>query len=333
MRVLILCGAFVVSVVAWAYYTVGPEPEQATFSQAEEPASPAAAPLELRVGDEPSARWTSGGESHEASRPVLARGGRFVRRVRARGPRTAMSVRPVSSRRRKVLAEHNTPRAQSRKTAPAAVEQVPVVPPQPEQADLELARELLAEREAETQTAQPAPPAAEKSAKPQAATPQTQEQPMHVLGPGPVEVILSLTDRFRNSVLRGSVFDPTGDPQQVEALSRELAQTIQTLQARQAAPQAEPVPASPVAVTPRQEPGAVPPEEAPPAELPPPPAPPQELSPEHELVVRTLREAARHLEEAANELEWTARYHLADLLRETAAELRHRAREFQPPRD
>ncbi len=334
MRVLVLCGTFALGVVAWACYTAGPWSGQGRWSS---PSASSGNWLDSAPENAPSggeSPWEKGSwqSAPPSSRPVLARGGRFVRRAAAAAESPAIQLKPVSSRRRKV----QRPEGASRPQVPPAVESVSadaIIFPEEDQAELELAREFFAV----------APKTGASSAEKTAPPPAPQEQkanpvpgsgsPLQVVGPGAAEVILSLTDRFRNSVLRGSVFDPTKNPRQVEELSRELVQTIKELQAQQA---------------PSPEATAPPPAEAEaPAEVPvwPPaeaaegkiavaaPAPPGQLDPEHELVVRTLREAARHLEEAANDLEWTARYHLADLLRQTAAELRHRAREFQPPRD
>ncbi len=319
MRVLVLCGAFVLGVVAWACYTAGPWPSAGPVSLP--PAATgtgAESPVKATSSTSPQgwyqARWVV---ASEGARPVLARGGRYVRRVSGGSTSSAVPIKPVSSRRRKVqqgaVAQGHQAPSHGQRTAEDGT-----VPPAGEQAEWQLAQEFFAQVPQAGAPAAEQIPANSEARQVEATPPKTASPPLQVVGPGAVEVILSLTDRFRNSVLRGSVFDPTGDPEQVEALSRELVQTIQELQAQQ--PTAE-------AVVPASAP------EAAGQGIAVAPVPPGELDPEHEVVVRALREAARHLEEAANDLEWSARYHLADLLRETASELRHRAREFQPPRD
>ncbi len=334
MRVLVLCGTFALGVVAWACYTAGPWPESGAVSSfpaasGTRAGSAAESPPEADLRWH-SPRWSS---ASPTPRPVLARGGRFVRRVSGAAASSAVQVQPTSSRRRKVprgaVAPEPGGSARDEKTVSQGA-----LPPEEEQAELQLAQEFFAAAGPDEPVSAPRGARAASASQPaEADVPATAGPPLQVMGPDAVEVILSLTDRFRNSVLRGSVFDPTGDPEQVEALSRELVHTIWELQAQQpaaaeAAPaplpaqveakEATPVPAPHVVEANAVEAAAV--------------SPPG-MDPEHELVVRALREAARHLDEAANDLEWSARYHLADLLRQTATELRHRAREFQPPRD
>ena len=296
----VLVSGFLAAVAAWLWWSAAPQPaQQSTELEVSRPAFPFAA-------------FATGGQSGSASRSfattvlnhrLTSGSGRYIRPIRPKAP-----LRLVSSRRQRTSRERTQPSDSERSPAPPPQAQFPTGQPVDEQ--VELVRSLLNSGEkVPGESTRPDPPDQHQRPEP---GPQT---PAAILGEDPAELILQLTDQFRNSVLRGTVFDPQGDPQKLEELKREVVAVVRKLQQEQS-------PGAPAA----PEPVALPQ----PASVAPGPAAPQVL----EATVaakQALRQAAQALSQVAQVLESQEHYPVADVLWETAHQLRLRARELTPP--
>ncbi len=289
MRVVAVLGALAAVTIAGVYVSTNPHAWWRGASEAHSPQWNWATWERERVCNLPPA----------PSSPVQERSGGFVRPAAREVP-----LQWASSRRTAEPQE-----------APGSPESAT---PRENPTEVQLLQEFLpAECKRPQEPCQLKQQATQKPSQASHCQPQATETPAPgPLAEDPAQVILSLTDQFRNSVLRGTVFDPQGDPQKIAELKQHIVSLVRKFQTGSKPEGSAPAEAPEHQAcsqaccehgTPEEEPQAV------------------------AAAVEALRHCARELSQLAEELEEHRAYELADVLWETAHQLRMRARQLVPP--